>query len=233
MYIDRVFNKVKGYVNTDGRGNFSPTKFNLALHHAMTILNERKLQEVNKAVNRENRGLYSGGLQNIPDRIREKINYLLTTASVALDGSAYPLPADVLYLDTLLYNNTVPVEPSKDAGEFLAVSRCSLTTPTTEYPIYLKTGDTVEVLPATITDPLKIYYMRQPAMPKWTYQVIDGAELFDPTAGDFSDIDLHPGEEEDIVNEVLLYFGINLKEPDVTQAAMQMENTETNFNNAS
>lgn len=231
MYIDRVFNKVKGYINTDGRGNFSPTTFNLALHHAIQVLTERKLQEVNKAVNRENRGLYSGGLQNIPDRIREKIQHLLQMGSIAKDGDTYPLPEDLLYLDTLLYNNTNSIEPCKDAGEFIVISNCDLAT--TEHPIFLKTGNVLEVLPATITTNLKAYYLRKPAIPKWTYTVVDGAELFNPSAGDFQDIDAHEGEEEDIVMEVLLYFGINLKEPDVTQVAQNLENTETNFNNAS
>lgn len=233
MYIDRVFTKVKAIINTDGRGNFNPTTFDLALHRAIIKIYDNFLYDVNRMVNRENRGLINGGLENIPDRIREKIQHYLTEDSITLTGDYYTLPDDLRYLDTVFFNTDIEIENCKDAREFRTISRCVMTQPTQEYPQMLRTGNVLRVLPDTITTPLTIYYLRNPLMPKWTYQVVGGAELFDPSANDFQDIDMPESEEEDLVNEVALFFGVNLKEPDVVQVMTNTENTETNLENAS
>jgi hypothetical protein len=235
MYIDKVKNKVSDILNTDGRGNFKIATFNLFVHQAMTKRYSAYMAEVNQAVNRENRGLINGGLENIAERVRERIAFLMNrpaTLTADSDGT-YPLPENILYLDTVLFNNEITVDATKNAGEFRAIAGCAMVQPSQEFPIYLRTGNVLEVLPAIITTPLKLYYLRQPAFPNWTYRMINNNPVFDPDATDFVDIDLHPDEEENIVNEVLLLFGVNLKEPDVVQAAMAIENTETNLNTAS
>lgn len=235
MFIDRVKNKVSDLLNTDGRGNFKIATFNLFVHHAITKRCTAYMAEVNQAVNRENRGLINGGLENVADKVRERIAFLMNRPATLTAGSdgTYALPENILYLDTLLFNNEIVVEPTKNAGEFRAIAGCAMIQPSQQYPIFLRTGNVLEVLPNTITSSLKLYYMRQPAFPNWTYRMINNNPVFDPDADDFVDIDLHPDEEENIVNEVLLLFSINLKEPDVTQSAIAIENIETNNNNAS
>ena len=75
--IDRVYKTVLFFVNSDIRGNVKPDELRLAINNAVNEIIEEYFVEVNKAVNRENRGLVNRGLENIADRIREKITHFL------------------------------------------------------------------------------------------------------------------------------------------------------------
>lgn len=229
MMIDRIFQKTKAHVNTDGRGNFKPTIFNLFLHDAIQEKYESYIVEINQAVNRENRGLINGGLENFPDRLREKLQYYLKSGTMSLNGSVYDLPADLKYFDTVTTALGNILEVCKDNNEFNIVARynASIT-----YPIYIKIGKSIKVAPA-LTGQLKVDYLRLPLFPKWTYVLAGGAELFNPSAGDFQDADIHESEEDDLVKRVCLKFGINLKETDLQAAMSNDEQSEFNQNNAS
>jgi uncharacterized protein YpuA (DUF1002 family) len=65
-------------------------------------------------------------------------------------------------------------------------------------------------------------------MANWTYNVVGGAELFNPSANDFQDIDLHPSEENNVIVRVLLRFGVNLKENEIQQAINAKDNLDFN-----
>jgi hypothetical protein len=63
--------------------------------------------------------------------------------------------------------------------------------------------------------------------------VINGSELFNPSASDFQDIDLHPSEENNVVMRTLKRFGVNLKEEDLYKATATEETQDFNQDNAS
>lgn len=230
MYIDRVKRTVETILNTDNRGNFKPEDFNTILGHVMNEIIENWLSEVNRLVNRENRGLVNSGLENLPDRIREKLLLYLSEATIPVDGSTFPLPSDLRYFDSVYDSNDTEIEMCKNMREFKQLKNFIHTAPTTSYPIGIKKGDLLEVLPTTIVS-ITLAYLRQPAIPKWTYTIVDGVELFNPSAVDFQDIDMHIGEEENIIRRVLLHFGINLKEDDIQRALQQQEVVETQTEN--
>lgn len=66
-------------------------------------------------------------------------------------------------------------------------------------------------------------YVRVPADPKWTYTIVSNAELYNPGAGDFQDFELHTSEFSNIVIRMLSYFGINIREKELTQYAEAMK----------
>jgi hypothetical protein len=232
MFIDRVYQTLQMLANTDGRGNVGPQDYILALYNVILEKYEEYLFEVTKAVNRENRGLANRGLENIPDRIREKIQFFLTSGAMPITSGQSALPGDCRYIDTVITATGARVEFKDDAGEFYHIAQFPYIAPTAAMPIALRTGTTLQILPATTPGPLKILYLRNPKIPKWTYEVVDGVELFNPGASDFQDIDMHPSEEDDIVARLLVKFGINLKEPDLQAAANNMENQEFNLQNS-
>jgi hypothetical protein len=61
---------------------------------------------------------------------------------------------------------------------------------------------------------------------------VNDAELFNPSAVGFQDIDLHPSEESNVVLKTLSRLGINLKEEDLQNITMNKEQIEFNQNNA-
>ena len=232
--IDRLYKTVLMFANSDIRGNVKPTDLRLALYDVVNEIVEEYFYEVNRMLNRENRGLINGGFENIPDRIREKILYFLKE-DVALTYSApyFELPTDVRYIDSVFYQDNNEVEFCKHNREFKLLLNYTDTLPTITNPIGLRVGDKIKVAPTTIVDEVTISYLRKPLIPNWTYTVVGGSELFNPSAPDFQDIDLHPSEENRVVLATLKRFGVNLKETELTQMTAAREQIEFNQENAS
>jgi hypothetical protein len=60
---------------------------------------------------------------------------------------------------------------------------CRFTDTAPRYPIYIRKGNSIQVAPALITSKVTIWYLRNPLIANWTYVVVNGAELFDPSKG--------------------------------------------------
>ena len=232
--VDRIYKTVLMFANSDIRGNVKPTDLRLALYDVVNEIVEEYFYEVNRMLNRENRGLINGGFENIPDRIREKILYFLKE-DVVLNYAApyFELPADLRYIDSVFYQENNEVEFCKHNKEFKLLLHYADTLPTNTNPIGLRIGNKIKVAPTTIVDEVTISYLRNPLIPNWTYTVVGGAELFNPSAPDFQDIDLHPSEENRVVLATLKRFGVNLKETELTQMTAAREQIEFNQENAS
>jgi len=232
--VDLVYKTVLMFANSDIRGNVKPTDLRLALYDVVNEIVEEYFYEVNRMLNRENRGLINGGFENIPDRIREKILYFLKE-DVVLNYAApyFELPADLRYIDSVFYQENNEVEFCKHNKEFKLLLNYADTLPTNTNPIGLRIGNKIKVAPTTIVDEVTISYLRNPLIPNWTYIVVAGAELFNPSALDFQDIDLHPSEQNKVVLMTLQRFGVNLKETDLTQMTAAREQIDFNQDNAS
>lgn len=225
--LDRLHKTVKFLSNTEGRGNVRPEDIDLSIHHRVQEKYEELLFEVNRLVNRQNRGLINGALENTTEKVREKIQHYLEDKNEIVSEGVLTIPKEVRYFDTLLFESTY-VELCKDNKEFLM----SKSEATEAYPIGLKTTNTVRVFPISI-DSVRISYLRNPAIAKWTYDVIEGTELYNPSKNGFKEIDIHPSEETDLILRVLQSFGINLKEPElqkITAALTATEFTKENTN---
>lgn len=220
--LNRVHRTVKFLANTDGRGNVSPSEIDLAIHNRVQEKYEELLFEVNRLVNRQNRGLVNGALENTTDKVREKIQHYLEDADANLTDGKFTIPSEVRYFDTVLYQETY-IELCKNNKEYLL----SKSEATKEYPIGLKSSNTVKVSPNTIYA-VTISYLRNPIEAKWTYTVFEGVEMYDPSKSDFKEIDIHPSEESDLILRVLQSFGINLKEKDLQLITEQIKSAEFN-----
>ena len=96
----------------------------------------------------------------------------------------------------------------------------SLSVPAADYPVYEHVGSNIRILPITITD-VNIRYIRKPAAPNWTYTVVSGKEMYDPSNGSFQDFELHPSEFSNIVVRMAGYFSVNLREEEVARVVGQ------------
>ena len=229
--IDRVYKAVLFFVNSDLRGNVSPDELRLAINTAVEDCVEGYFGDLNRALNRKNRGLDGVGLESLPEKIRERLQYFLKEGTLTYTDPIFELPTDIRYMDNLMYNDT-EIEPCKNNREFKGISNLADSSPTIAYPIYLRVGDTVKVAPSTIVDSVDISYLRKHAIANWTFNVVNDAEIFNPSANDFQDIDLHPSEEYTIIIKTCGYFGINLKEVDIINMANAAQQQEFNKDNA-
>lgn len=207
--LNRLHLTVKTYLNTEGRGNVKPSKIDLIVHNKVLGKFEELLFDVNRLVNRQNRGLVNGALENTVEKVREKIQHYLEVKEVSKTGDTFEIPKELRYFDAILYNNNL-IELSRNNRDFYLSKKEA----DEVYPIGLKASNTIRVHPDTI-DEVSISYLRNPIKAKWTYTVIDGVEMYDPSKSDFSEIDIHPSEESDLVIRVLQGLGVNLKEQDI------------------
>lgn len=230
--IDRVYKTLtKSLLNSDVRGNVKPDELRLNINLAVEDIVNGYFIELNAALNRQNRGFSGVGLENVPDRIRERMLYFLKEADLTYNDPVFELPSDIRYIDNIMYYDT-EVEMCKNNKEFKAIYNLADTAPTTAYPIGLKIGNTVKIAPSAIVDAVTISYLRKHLIANWTFVVIGSTEVFNPSLSDFQDIDLHPSEEYNVILKTLGYFGINLKEQDIIQVANGIQQQKFNQENA-
>lgn len=234
--IDKVYQTVLMFANSDIRGNVKPRDLRLAINDVVNEIYEGYFADINRALNRENRGLIGGGLQNIADRIGERqSHFLIEDLELTYADPYFEIPTNYRYIESVHFDEN-EIQMCKSNKEFRLISRNVDTAPTLNYPIGLLVANIVEdeeimalkVGPSTITDKVFLTYLRKPLLANWTFNMVNGAEVFNPSAADFRDIDMHPGEENNIVMGVLNRFGINLKEEDLV--AFTERNNAQDFN---
>ena len=64
-----------------------------------------------------------------------------------------------------------------------------------------------------------VNYIRKPNKVYWTYIVVGEKALYNNSAADAQNFDLHPSEETELVLKILTLAGFTLKDPNLYQAA--------------
>jgi len=100
----------------------------------------------------------------------------------------------------------------------------SKTKPTKCMPVYTLNGSLLKVYPKI--DSVSITYFRKAKTPKLTSKIVLEKEVFDDSAPDFQDIDLHPVMLEAVFLEMLGLFGINLQDQFAMQMSSQLKQEE-------
>jgi hypothetical protein len=114
-----------------------------------------------------------------------------------------------------------------------------LTTPGLSFPAYVlggannvNTGNTITVYPESIVTAGTVVsqYIRYPKDPNWTYATLAAGEpLFDESALDYQDFELPLSDQVNIINKILQYAGMSIREISLTQfgqAQEQMDDTQ-------
>lgn len=231
--IDLVYKTVLMLANSDIRGNVKPTDFRLAINNSVHEIIEEYPFELNRMINRQNRGLIDTGTANIPDLIRERINhFLIEDVELTFSDPYFDLPADLRHIESVFSQDDNEVEFCKNSKEFKLLKNFKDTSPTASYPIGLKLGSKIRIAPSTIVEDVTVTYLRRHRIANWTYVIVDGSEIFNPSAGDFQDIDLHHSEFNNVIIKTLHQFGINLKEQDITAITQNQSAQDFNQENA-
>jgi len=124
-------------------------------------------------------------------------------------------------------SNLSEIEKVSD-GKIALLNSSPLTSPTTIYPAYSISGDTVTVYPSSINlyGMVNAIYFRYPKEPKWTYITINGSAVFDQTQPDYQDFEMPQEDEFKLVMKILQYAGVSIRELSVTQFAIAQEQHE-------
>ena len=222
--INTVYEAVSSIVNKENNGYVSPEEFNLIANNEQSKIFRGYFEDENRDKTKNNKGYANKGYSNLPFNQRQRIDQFSKSSIVNKTGGVFLLPSDLYMLEDdgvrNSSNGSVVEEVERSRINYLLRSESK---PTEYYPIYERFSDSIRVLPSTI-EIVEMKYLREPKAPKWTYRVVtlpNGEEkvMFDSTRGDYQDFELHPSEYYNLVVGILSGFGINLREPDIIQAA--------------
>ena len=68
---------------------------------------------------------------------------------------------------------------------------------------------------------VKVDYIKKPSQPNWSYIVVGDKALYNSSQS--NDFDLHPSEESELVYRILVFAGISMEKPNLTQTAAALE----------
>ena len=105
-----------------------------------------------------------------------------------------------------------------------------LTAPNMMFPAYSHQEPNISLYPDTINEfgMVECQYIRFPFEPKWTFVTLtNGEPSYDPTQPDFQDFELPRDDEVNLVNKILQYAGMSIREV----AAVQFAQSEEQINN--
>ena len=131
----------------------------------------------------------------------------------------------------LIYS-TKPVKEAEKVtnSKITMLNNSILTAPNLMFPAYSHQEPTITLLPDTINQlgAVQCQYIRFPRPPRWTYVTLPGGEpAFDQTAADYQDFELPKDDEVNLVNKILQYAGMSIREVSSVQFAQAQETANT------
>ena len=222
--IDTVYQRVQSILNKENRGYLTPQEFNLFANQAQLEIFEQYFFDLNQY---ERLPKKDTEYSNLVKTINERTSKFKTSATLTFTTSYFEMPSNMHKLGTVIYNSTTPVEEI-DQKNLLEYTLSPLTSPSTTNPVYIQNIKTtssvwsVTVYPTSIQSLITATYIRKPVDASWTSQTVVGNALYD--SGNSTNFELHDSEEANLVIKILLYAGLSIMDPNITQTA---DNKET------
>jgi len=220
--INEVRNTVLAVINKANNGYITPDEFNLFAEVSQKEIFEEYFANYALAVQKTNARVYGTGHADLQKRCEEVIDIFTTPNSpLTYNLGVYALPTDSYKINYPIYNGKKVEMVSHDKLRELLNS--NLTAPSTSFPAYIVSGNTISIYPTSIISGVTLSYVRYPVIPKWTYTTVGDAPLFNPSAIDYQDFELPESDKMNLIVRILQLAGISIREAEVVQAAKSEE----------
>jgi hypothetical protein len=235
--VNTVYQKVLALANKEQRGYITPQEFNLFAEQAQLDIFEAYFNDLDRFLRMaSNDTVYADKVDAIQERINVFKKYHQTVDMTAGSGVG-TLPAHYK-LGKLIYSptnsnygssigvltwglNNVEVQLI-DQNKLHYYLNSAYLNPTTRTPIYVKTSETtIQVYPTAVGSTIVCNLISKPLTPKWTYVVVNNKALYNSSASDAQNFELHEAEENNLVMRILELSGITLKDQALTQTALR------------
>ena len=218
--INLIYQILQTILNKEQRGNVTPAEFNLLAKQVQEAIFRAYFNDYARDVLKMNRGMGGSGLADLAFNQRQKIERFNATATLAFSSPNFTLPADLFMLhDSGILTSGGIVIDEVQAGK-IGYLNLSEAAPSVTFPVYERVSPTsILVAPSSIIAGVTCRYIRTPLDPNWTYTSVSNEPLFNAADVNYQDFELHPDEFSNIVIQMLSYFGINIREAEVTQYA--------------
>jgi hypothetical protein len=152
------------------------------------------------------------------------------TVTQVLSGNILVLSSDIF---VVVPSNYIIYKPKQNElekvtqGKITMLNNSTLTAPNRLFPAYTQEGSILTTHPSTLSEGIMCQYIRYPKDPKWTYITLtNGEPMFDSSQADFQDFELAVDDQVGLVNKILQYAGMSIREV----AAVQFGKTEETTN---
>tara|TARA_R110000851_G_scaffold98310_2_gene212862 strand:+ start:3306 stop:4064 length:759 start_codon:yes stop_codon:yes gene_type:complete len=238
--INSVRHAVASFLNKNNNGYIEVSDFESFSELAQLELFKDWFTELSAIVNKINRGKSASGLSSKKTLLEERIESFASVDKLiqpTISVNKFTLPNVIdqgyVYHKILKVNYINPL-----TGDFIAeidrVSQVEIrllnsslnTSPTAMHPVYSQEGNTITVFPLSVgvKDSVECVSVRNPKTPKWTYTSFAGGEpIFNPSANDYQDFEIPDDEQDNLVDKILLYSGVSIREIQVMRFAKSEE----------
>ena len=211
--INTVYQTVLAIANKEQRGYITPQEFNLFANNAQMEIFEQYFYDLNQfsRIPGSNSD-YSDPISIIEDKINLFIKKQVHT------GISFLIPNDFYRVANLAINGFKADHVYRNKQSYY---NGPLTSPTAKRPLYYILGNTITTRPEDPSNTLNFSYIRKPNTPKFGYVVINDKAMYNSLES--IDFELHPSEEKNLVNKILMLAGMSIKDVQLAQAASQEE----------
>tara|TARA_R110000803_G_scaffold65465_3_gene126595 strand:- start:593 stop:1549 length:957 start_codon:yes stop_codon:yes gene_type:complete len=149
---------------------------------------------------------------------------ITTTASVVNSQPWLTKP-----LDYCIYSNVINEAEKVSHSKITMLNNSVITKPTLTYPAYTQEYDLLTAFPPVINNIGQVLtqYIRYPKDPKWTFvSLTNGEPAFDQSQPDYQDLELPLDCEPDLINKILQYSGMSIREVAAVQFAQSLDQAD-------
>jgi hypothetical protein len=133
--------------------------------------------------------------------------------------SAYS--SDFYKLGTVVYKDEKEVQYVQPS-ELLELNLSPITKPSDYFPVYKYKDFKISVFPTTIKSDISCTYLKKPINPVWNFTASQATNYqYIYNSATSIDFELHPTEQNSLVQKILLYSGVIINDPTIIQVASQ------------
>ena len=224
--IDTVYQRVLAFANKEQRGYITPQEFNLYANQAQIEIYEQYHYDVN---NFEMRDATYTLNSDTTDLTRQKLD-VFSVRRTASEVSNYVSTVDAIILPNEVYR-LARVEVGGVKAEYMDTNKFAdviasgpLVKPSVSRPVYTEHNNRIRVnIGSSVTSNIGIHYYRLPLTVSWGYFVMSGKALYDSSTTKTTHFELHSAEESELVYRILVFAGVSMQKPNLSQAAGSFE----------
>ena len=220
--VDRIYQRVLTLANKEQRGYITPQEFNIFANQAQMDIFEQYFYDLNQFLRTPGNSTTHADMVDI---LEEKISMFEVTDTLALAtnlngvaGNLNTLPR-FYRLSSVRSGNTIM--ESVNRKDFRMFPNSPLAAPTATRPIYMidTINSVIQIAGDDALTTADIDYIQSPNLVNWTYVVVGEKALYNASAIDAQNFELHPSEETELVLKILTLAGFTLKDPNLLQIA--------------
>ena len=143
------------------------------------------------------------------------------TVTQVVSETVLLLSSDIFTINASAYVVFGPKQNELDKvthGKITMLNNSMLTAPNRLFPAYTQEGGILTAYPSALFSGIQCQYIRYPKDPKWTYVALtNGEPVFDSGQSDFQDFELSLDDQVELVNKILQYAGMSIREIQAVQ----------------